>query len=94
MKKSSTPKRRRWPWLVLLIVVLAGLACFADRNIEQRDHPGLSTFLRQWSGNYPNSFALEPVVLEMNVEAPTTLEPREGNAVRQGAAERQPTKVH
>ena len=68
MKKSSTPKRRRWPWLVLLIVVLAGLAWFADRKIKQRDHPGLSTFLLQWARNYPASFAVEPVVLEMNVD--------------------------
>lgn len=69
MKKNIKPRRKRWLWPIVVVAVLGVVAWFADRKIKQRDHPGLVTFVRQWARNYPASFAVEPLSLEMNVDA-------------------------
>jgi len=74
--------RRKWPWVIALIALLAGLGAWrADSAIRHRGHPGLKIFLKQWWRNYPASFAQEPAVLEIIVD-------EEGMAVLEGVVER------
>jgi hypothetical protein len=68
MSTSRFHKLRRWRWPLLIISLFAVLAWSGDRQLKQRDHPGLATFLKQWSRNYPASFAVEPITLELTVE--------------------------
>ncbi|MCB9184777.1 MAG: CotH kinase family protein [Flavobacteriales bacterium] len=60
--------RRWWPWLLAgaIGVLLAG-GFAADRLLKAREHPGLSTFIRQWARNYPASFAVEPERISLKV---------------------------
>ncbi len=58
--------------LLILALLVAGLSAagwFADRMLKGRSHPGLRTFIHQWWVNYPASFAVEPQVLSIHVEA-------------------------
>jgi hypothetical protein len=74
--------RRKWPWVIAVIAVLAGLGAWrADAAIRHRGHPGLKTFLNQWWHNYPASFAQDPAVLEITVD-------EEGMAVLEGVVDR------
>lgn len=68
MVKGSKRKRT---WLVVLVVVAVLLALGAwsgDRMLKGRGHPGLGRFIRQWTSNYPKSFAVEPPMLAITVE--------------------------
>lgn len=49
----------------MLLLVAGGL--LTDRMLKAREHPGLSTFLRQWARNYPASFAVEPERISIEV---------------------------
>jgi len=57
----------------LLFTVLLGLlgagGFMADRMLKGRNHAGLSKFLKQWWVNYPASFAVEPMELNIQVDA-------------------------
>lgn len=59
----------KW-WMILAVVLgaLVGGGVLADRMLKHRDHPGLSTFIGQVVRNYPASFAVEPLVLELKVD--------------------------
>lgn len=63
------PRFKRWLLLLAALVILVVLAALAThRFLRARHHPGLPTFLRQLVVNYPRSFAVEPPVLEIDVE--------------------------
>lgn len=69
MTENLTQRKRRWPWVVLATVLLLVVLGFtADRLLKSRTHPGIRTFLKQWAVNYPASFAVEPELLEIQVE--------------------------
>lgn len=76
------PMRKRWPWLLAIVLVLLGAGAFVgDRLLRGRGHPGLGTFLKQWARNYPKSFAMDPPVIHITVNDA-------GMAVLEGVVER------
>jgi hypothetical protein len=65
---KRTKRRRRILWVVMGLLALLVVAGFlADRQLKHMGHPGLGRFARQVAVNYPNSFKVEPPVLEMRV---------------------------
>lgn len=71
MTKSKHPvgRRHRWPWIVAAGLLLLLIGAFTgDKLLKSRSHPGIRVFLHQWAVNYPASFAVEPELLEINVE--------------------------
>lgn len=61
--------KRRTLFMVSALIALVGAGGFlGDRALKRKDHPGLIRFLQQWWVNYPASFAVEPEVLELNVD--------------------------
>ena len=68
-KKDPTRRRKRWAMVLLGLAVLVGTGAFmGDRMLKKRGHPGLRVFIGQWMRNYPASFAVEPMHLEMTVD--------------------------
>ncbi|MCU0319731.1 MAG: CotH kinase family protein [Flavobacteriales bacterium] len=65
-KKLRT--RKRWIIALVVLTLLAIGGGVADRMLKHRNHPGLSTFMGQLVRNYPASFAVEPLVLELQVD--------------------------
>ncbi len=67
--KAVKRGRKRWPWVALVLCLLAAAGAYlGDRMLKGRDHPGLRTFIGQWMRNYPASFAVEPVELNLTVK--------------------------
>lgn len=55
--------------VLVVIAVLTGAGAFmGNRILKSKGHPGLAVFLGQWWRNYPASFAVEPEVLELEVD--------------------------
>ncbi len=49
-------------------VLLAASAWAGHRALKHRGHPGLPAFIAQWARNYPGSFAMDPVVIRIEVD--------------------------
>ena len=60
--------KRRLRITIALLLLAVAAAITADKFLKSREHPGLRTFLKQWAVNYPASFAMEPTVLEIEVD--------------------------
>lgn len=61
--------KRRILVILIIVAVLAGCGAFVgDRVLKSKGHTGLRVFLGQWWRNYPASFAVEPEVLDLDVE--------------------------
>lgn len=56
-------------WIILLALLLAGCvgAWYGNRKLKAVGHPGLGTFIGQWWNNWPKSFAMDPPVIELEV---------------------------
>lgn len=67
MAKKLRSRQYRIIALVVLVLLVAG-GVVADRMLKHREHPGLSTFIGQVVRNYPASFAVDPLVLELQVD--------------------------
>ena len=60
--------KRRLRFTIALLLLAVAAAITADRFLKSRGHPGLRTFVQQWAVNYPASFAIEPTILEIEVD--------------------------
>lgn len=67
--RTAKRGRKRWTWVALALCLLACAGAYmGDRMLKGRDHPGLRVFISQWMRNYPASFAVEPVELDLTVK--------------------------
>ena len=60
--------RRRTLFVIVALLLLLVSAWIADRELKARRHPGLLAFMGQVLRNYPASFAIEPELLEIEVD--------------------------
>jgi hypothetical protein len=54
--------------LVVALGVFTAAGVVVDGQLKKRDHPGLRVFMGQVLRNYPASFQVEPMVVEMKVD--------------------------
>ena len=54
--------------LAVLVVAIGAGAWLADHLLREKGHPGLRRFMHQVAMNYPKGFAVEPVVLKIQVK--------------------------
>ena len=59
--------KKRWKILLAVVLLVGAGAWYGNRKLKAVGHPGLGTFIGQWWNNWPKSFAMDPPVIELQV---------------------------